>query len=290
VVTKVAIYSIVTRHRSRVVCDAMARGIRLNGDAVLQMDESKYEGVEADVAVFYGLEGNTPRIFKDYRREGKAVYIDLGYWARKTPEAKWDGYHKVVVNDRHPTDYFQNVKHDGVRFEKFSMGIQPWRKQGEWPEDTKPILLAGMGDKGAVAEGFEPEEWERWAIDKIRDVTRRTIIYRPKPSWKLARPIHGKNMLFSPAQQSLDRLLKHVHCVVTHHSNVAIDGLLAGVPCFVIKGAALPMGSSDFALMETPPKPDGREQLFNDLAYCQWSVSEMQSGAAWSHLKSEGLV
>jgi hypothetical protein len=287
---KVMVYSIATRHRSRVVCEAMVAGIRACGDSATQMDESQYAGVSADIAVFYGLEGNTPKIFRDYRREGKAVYIDLGYWARKTPEAKWDGYHKIVVNDRHPTEYFQRTRHDGARFGRFGMTIQEWRRNGEWPEDTKPILLAGMGDKGAVAEGYEPEEWERWAIDKIRDVTRRTIMYRPKPSWKMARPIHGKNMLFSPSHQSLDRLMKHVHCVVTHHSNVAIDGLLVGVPCFVVKGAARPMGSQDFSLIETPLKPDGREQLFNDLAYCQWSVSEMRSGAAWSHLRSEGLV
>lgn len=286
----VALYSIANRHRSQIVCDAMAAGIRACGDTAVQLDESKYAGVHSDVAVFYGLEGNTPKIFRDYRRAGKAVYIDLGYWSRKTLEHKWSGYHKLTVNDRHPTEYFQLQEHDDARFAKFGMKILPWKTQGIWPEDQKAILLAGMGDKGAVAEGFAAEEWERWAIEKIRAVTKRTIIYRPKPSWKMARPIHGKNIQYSPAQQNLYRMLPELHCVVTHHSNVAIDGLLAGVPCFVIKGAALPLGSSDLSLIETPLKPDGRERLFRDLAYCQWSVTEMHSGTPWLHLKNEGLV
>lgn len=290
--TSVVIYFIEMRHRSRVVCDAMYKGIKRSGHEVTLYNERDYRGVQADVAVFYGLEGNTPRIFRDYQREARAAYIDLGYWGRVRPDNKWEGFHKISINDRHPTAYFQRVAHGAERIEKFNLRLAPWNTSARFPEEGghKPILLAGMGDKGAAAEGFEPEEWERWAIGKIREVTKRIIIYRPKPSWKMARPIKGQSILYSSPKDPIEEVLPQCHAVVTHHSNAAIDGLIMGIPCFVVKGAAVPMGSTDIKQIEDPVRPDGREQWLNDLAYTQWSVDEMRSGAAWQGLKEEGLV
>jgi len=286
----VAIYYIENRHRSRVVCEAMRNGIELCGQKVRLINERDYAGVDADVAVFYGLEGNTPRIFRDYARDAKAAYVDLGYWGRVRPDNKWEGYHKIVINDRHPTAYFQRRRHPADRAAGFDIKLSPWNSSERFPIGHKPILLAGMGDKGAAAEGFEPEEWERWAIAKIREVTKRIIIYRPKPSWKMARPIRGQSILYSESKENLNRILPGVHAVVTHHSNVGIDGLIAGIPCFTIKGAALSLGCDDLKKIEEPVRPEGREQFLNDLAYCQWSVPEMRNGTAWRGLLEEGLV
>jgi hypothetical protein len=287
----VACYYIAGRHRSMHIARAMARGIKTAGDIPVLRDEKDFAGVDTDAAVFYGLEGNTPKIFREYRRVSKAVYVDLGYWGRKTPECKWDGYHKISINDRHPTAYFQARKHAPDRAKVFGLTTSAWRVSGgRFPMDHKYIVLAGMGDKAAAAEGFDAEEWERWAIEKIRAVTKRIIIYRPKPSWKMARPIVGKSILYHDPRQPLEPLLRQSHAVVTHHSNVAVDGLLLGIPCFVQKGVALPMASSDLRSIEEPVLPEEREQWLNDVAYCQWNVAEMRDGLAWRHLKEEGLV
>ena len=288
--TTVAVYYIANRHRSVHVANAMFQGIKSLGDNVVLRDEKDYAGVEADVAVFYGLEGNTPRIFRDYKRIAKAAYVDLGYWGRVLPEDKWSGHHKIVINDRHPTDYFQNRRHDDSRVKQFRLQLKMWRESARFPDGHKHILLAGMGDKGAAAEGYDAEEWERWAIEKIREVTKRIIIYRPKPSWKSARPIVGKSILYSPPKQKLDEVLHGAHAIVTHHSNVAIDGLIAGVPCFTVKGVASKMGTNNLLMIEDPLFPEDRQQFLNDVAYCQWSVKEMREGIAWRDLKEEGLV
>lgn len=230
--------------------------------------------------IFYGLAQGLRQIWRKQCAEGRVIYIDLGYWGRRK-RTRYDGYHKLALNSRHPTDYFQQVKHSPVRFRKFRIPIRPWRKRG------KHILLAGMSAKAAAQEGFTANEWERKTIAELRKHTDRPIVYRPKPNWRDAKPLPGT--VFGSGQ-SLEDALKGCHAVVTHHSNVAVDGLLAGVPCISPQGVASVMGGTCLSQIEDPPMPDGREQWAADVAWTQWSIDEMQEGAALRYLLQEGLV
>lgn len=237
------------------------------------------------IALFYGLEGQLPLIFRDYAMKANrwAVYVDLGYWGRREG-GRWTGFHKVVVNARHPTAYFRKPQHDRQRINHFAgLLAQPWTLTGHH------VLLAGMGDKGALAEGFKPEEWERKAIREIQAVTDRPILYRPKPSWKRAQPIPG-TLYSDPAQRLVEQELENCWAVVTHHSNVAVDALVAGVPAFCWGGVAMELASQRLEQIERPGYPDRRDAWMADLAYTQWTPAEMASGACWRHLRSEGLV
>jgi hypothetical protein len=277
----VAVYRKRGRGRSEVVCAAMYQGIASCGERVRLLDEETYSEPDAQVAVFYGLAGNLQGIFADYRHAGRtAVYVDLGYWGR-SQGGKLAGYHKISVNDRHPTRYFQNRRHSNDRVRMFRLEIEKWHS-------GTAVLVAGMGAKSAEVEGIDPESWERAAIKQIQKFTDRRIIYRPKPSWREARPIGGT--IYSTRHESLCTVLDQCHAVVTHHSNVAIDGLLAGVPAFCWNGVAKPMSKQNLASIHEPLYPEGREQWAADIAYCQWSVSEMSMGMPWRHLKDEGLV
>lgn len=135
---------------------------------------------------------------------------------------------------------------------------------------------------------MKAEEWERNAVAALRKVTDRKIVYRPKPSWTGAKPIEGTS--FSPRSESLNDVLRDCHAVVTHHSNTAVDALVAGVPVFCLEGVASPLALDDLASIENPVTPDGREQWAADVAWTQFSVKEMQCGLAWRHLKDEGVV
>lgn len=279
---RVAIYRASGNTRSGVICKALEAGIRAAGDLPVPRDEADYGAPETRVAAHYGLAGKLQRVFDDHRTDGRAVvYIDLGYWGRRPSNNRWIGYHKLSVNDRHPTAYFQRRPHPMDRARALDVEPQPWRTGSH-------ILLCGMGDKGAPAEGFRPEEWERAAIATLRQYTDRPIVYRPKPSWKTARPIEGCG--YSPGSIDIAVALEGAHAVVTHHSNAAVDGLVAGVPAFCWKGVASPMALQDLSRIESPWRPDGREQWIADVAHCQWSVAEITDGSAWRHLKDEGLV
>lgn len=261
----------------------MARGITACGDQVTRRFEHQYNGkVEHEVAVFYGLQGKMPSIFYDYKREAKAVYVDLGYWGRREG-GRWTGYHKVAVNDRHPTTYYRARQHAPDRVGRFGLIPKPWRTKGFH------ILLCGMGDKGALAEGYLPEQWERDAIREIRKYTKRPIIYRPKPSWKTARPIDGVGYS-APHDKTLEQDLRLCHAVVTHHSNAAVDAIVEGIPAFCWGGVAAGMSSQDLSEIETPYFPTGRAEWIADIAYTQWCIAEMEAGRPWLHLKEEGLI
>jgi len=279
---RVVIYQIPNHHRSLVICTAMEEGLRRLSVDVVRKYENEYSAIEGDIAVFYGLEGRLRRIFRDYKEKAKAAYVDLGYWKRKEPKARFDGYHKIVINDRHPTAYFQRRQHDNSRSRWMDVTIKPWSP------GTGHILIAGMGDKAAEAEGYDFEAWERWAIKKIRMFTNRSIVYRPKPSCKRARPIAGVG--YSAKTVDLSQALRNCYAVVTHHSNVAVEALCAGVPVWCWKGVATPFASQDLRTLDSPTMLEGREQWVNDIAWCQWSTAEMRSGLAWTQLQEEGLV
>lgn len=236
-----------------------------------------------DVAIFYGLADRLRDVFEDYRAKRRAIYIDLGYWGRRK-RTRWDGYHKLVLNARHPTEYFQSRQHPADRFAQFKVPIKPWRA----PRAGAPILVAGMSAKAAAAEGLAPEQWERATIAELVTLTDRPIIYRPKPNWPDAKPIRGS--IWGGGDVPLERALSACHAVVSHHSNVAVDALLAGIPCICPGGVASVLAGHDLTQIESPPMPEGREQWAADLAYTQWSMEEMHTGAAFRYLINEGLI
>lgn len=260
----------------------MAEGIDRAGDSVHIFPAHCYRNPDAEIAVFYGFDANLRKVMADYRGLGRnVVYVDLGYWNRREG-GSLSGYHKVVVNGRHPTGYFQDREHGPERAALLDLKIEPWKTGG------RHIVLAGMSEKSALVEGFQANEWEQAAIAELRRHTERPIIYRPKPSWLFAKPIADTK--FEPGENDLPRLLEGCHAVVTHHSNVAIDALLTGVPAFTVDGVASPLCFSDLARIESPWRPEGRERFVDDLAWCQWRPSEMRSGVVWRHLKDEGLI
>jgi hypothetical protein len=283
VAVAVDVFRIKGHRRSGIVADAMAQGIRAAGETVRERFAHDYPGKPlGDVAVFYGYVGALPKVMTDYSIAPRAcVYVDLGYWGRRDG-GRFVGYHKVSVNARHPVAYYRKRQHDASRFARHNVAIEDWRSGGGH------ILIAGMGDKGARAEGQEPARWERNAIAEIRRYTDRPIVYRPKPSWHTAKPIEGTR--FSPREEDVGVLLRTAHAVVTHHSNVAIEGILAGVPAFCWGGVAKDMALQDLSRIEKPVRPDGRAEWAADIAWCQWSIAEMAAGDAWRYLKNEGLV
>lgn len=279
---KIVVYFAQNVHRSELVAKAMMSGIvHGGGNAVLRASHTYRGKVEFDCAIFYGWAQGLRKVFEDYRKHASAIYIDLGYWGRRK-SSRYDGYHKIVRNSRHPTDYFQRIQRPPDRFNHFGIEIQPWRKAG------RHILVAGMSGKAAAAEGFNPHEWERRTIAELRKHTNRPIVYRAKPNWLDAKPIPGSE--FSPRDVPIEQALRNCHAVIAHHSNVAIDALMAGIPCICPSGAASVLSGHDLSQVEHPPMPEGREQWAYDLSYTQYSLGEMQDGAAYRYLLSEGLI
>ena len=149
-----------------------------------------------------------------------------------------------------------------------------------------------MSDKSARVNSYRAEEYERKVIQKLKSITDRPIIYRPKPSWGGARPIDG--VIYSSPAQKLSEVLPKCWAVVTHHSNVAIDALVSGVPVFVGDKdcAAGQLAKVDLNEIENPyyPSQEERLKLLNNLAFCQWMPVEMRRGLPWRYFKEIGVL
>lgn len=276
----VAVYYAKGNKRSLMVADAAHTGLCAIGEKSVMRHSGEYDGVIADYAVFYGLGAGLDRVLRDYKQHATAVYIDLGYWGRRY-KTRFDGHHKISVNNRHPTDYFQKHKHSPDRFLSLGVEIKPWREPG------RNILVAGMSHKAAAAEGLEPLLWERNAVNELKQYTDRPIYFRPKPNCMRSRPIPGSIWQKS---NSLSAGFNNVYAVLARHSNVAVDALIEGIPVYCEDGVASVMSIGELSQIDNIAYPDDRLQLMSDIAWCQFTPAEMAQGLPWKHLKSEGLI
>jgi hypothetical protein len=276
---KVVAYILPPNSLSKRVVPFMVAGAKAVGDSVTVMQDTEYTPLHADiydVAVFWGYVETLQNAMKGFTEAGKkVVYLDLAYWERGT-------HYKVSLNARHPTAYFRDRPHDDTRRKRFGVEISPYMRKGQH------ILVAGLSQKAAWAEKEGPwGEYEAKAVEELQRYTQRPIIYRAKTSGTAA-PIPGTR--YSNLAEPLMPLLRDAWAVVTRHSNVAVDGLVIGVPAFAWYGVASVMAARDLAMIEKPYYPEGREQWLNDISYCQWSEDEMKDGTCWRHLKHEGLL
>lgn len=239
-----------------------------------------FEQVCGTIGVAYGWAH--PRLFDLYRQGGgHFVHIDLGWWGRKPPHDVLGGFHKVAVDGREPGSYFRR-NFPGDRFARTGLTIAPWRQVGNH------ILVAGMSEKSARTRGYAPQQWEAFAIRTLQGIyPTRPILYRPKPSWTGASPIIGA--AYSPASVPLEEALRGAWAVVSCHSNVAVDALVAGIPIYVEGGVAADF-STPLDQLATPRMPEGREQLMADIAYAQWTPEEMRSGECLQYLINQGII
>ncbi len=285
--------------RSKLIAEAMCHGIRAQGDVATMVAAHKYLGrPSGHVAVFYGYKDGMREIFRDYLKDGrKVIFWDLGYACRRFGDhgrERYQGYHRMAFNARHadntvmdgacPSDRLDQLKINPRR--EIELNLSPHRK-------GKYILVAGMQFKSCFSYDVEYESWEREAIRRIKEVTDRPIIYRPKPKDRLAKPIEGT--IYSDRRNKLGAILKDCHAVVTHHSNVGVEGLIHGIPVYCDSGISKPLASgglSDLHTVEKPqiPADEERQRWLNNLAYWQWSVPEMNKGLPWQWLKSKGYV
>lgn len=205
------------------------------------------------------------------------LYFDKGY-SRKA------GYWRVSINSHQPTRYFNTRNYPDDRRKKFGWRVKDWKKR----IDGNDVLFAGSSEKFHVFSGLShPTDYAIEIITQIRQFTKRRIIYRPKPSWKNATPIKGT--AFS-REKGIGIVLDRCGVLVTHTSSACFEALLAGIPTIVLGNAITrDVSSTTICDINDPLRvsKEKREQLLNNLAYCQFTPVELKSGDAWDILRHE---
>ena len=209
-----------------------------------------YKGFTEGVPVCWGVLRNSKKIVDDaISRDQHFVYIDHAYFNRGHGNS-----YRISINS-----FECNMLRlcPSSRSKQLNVSLDPWNTRGE------KIIVCPPTDY--FSEAHSVHGWLDKTINEIKLYTDRKIVVRkkPKPDEK---PI------------PLAEQLHEAHALVTHSSNVAIEAVCLGTPVFVSKtSAAAPIGLTDLSMIENPIYPD-RSLWINNLSYCQFTLSEIESG------------
>lgn len=272
---------------------AIQNGARLYGDEVeikAVPDDGQPTVHDCDLVLKIGVKSRN--WFRAYNNAGiPYCYFDKGYI--RTRAMVWLEYWRLSVNGHQPLEYVKQAKHDRQRADSLGLDFKPWRTGGD------SILVDGSSGKhhyfhagreyasnemGQLHE--DANEIASSLCQRIRKITNRNIIYRPKPSWKYARAIPGTE--YSRGKEWRN-VMARAHVCVTYGSNLCFDAALFGVPSLVLgHGIAGPISSTDLSELENPrlASDDERRQWLNNVAWTQFhALDEFSNGMAWKIIR-----
>ena len=209
-----------------------------------------YGGFTEGIPVCWGVLRNSKKILDDAKfNDQHFIYIDHAYFNRGHGNS-----YRICVNS-----YESNTMKicPSKRSELLNVSLKPWNTQG-----TKIIVCPPTE---YFAEAHSVHGWLHNTVNELKLHTDRKIVVRNKPK---------------PGEKALPLVeqLKQAHALVTHSSNVAIEAACLGTPVFVsATSASSPIGLTDLSMIETPIYPN-RSMWINNLAYCQFDLSEVKSG------------
>lgn len=259
---------------------AFVQGVREVGDECLTFMLEDFDGYTYDTAVIYGV-GKGAVKYSAYREHVRRVYeshgkralvLEKGYIARdKYYAAGWDH-----INGRAT---FLNVNKPADRWLELNTPLSD-----PCPNPEGHILLVGQVPWDASVEKLDHAGWLFNAAQVLRAHSRRRILFRPHP---LSANAIASVPYAQTVQGELSDALSGAWAVVTHSSNTGVEALIAGKHVWAgDKGSMVwSIANRELARIESPlPFPE-RQQWANDLAYAQWTWTEMASGEAWRHLR-----
>ena len=101
----------------------------------------------------------------------------------------------------------------------------------------------------------------------------------------LEKNFYGIKQIVYDTSNNINEALENAHCAVAYTSGSSIDAILEGVPVIPTSQYNFVWEISSHSLNDIEnPKLGEREQLLYNLAYAQWSVSEIKEGKPWDHL------
>jgi hypothetical protein len=274
---------------------AMTHGIRETTDDLVFLSNST-EYMECDVAIIFGSwkdRGTSHHLLKNSvvnRHKGDLLVIETPLLGRTITEDH--KYYRVGKGHYMNTlGTFNNKDSEkdrwGIIKTDLDLGIKDWRKDGDY------ILFLMQLPGDAATANVDILQWLREEIIKCKKVSKRPIRVRMHPlisSYDLS-----KFEEFVDGQENVTMVygnkdpiykdLEGAWATVGYSSGGTVDSLLAGVPVITPSNLnfAYPISSHDISCVENP-KMEDRQQLFNDLAYTQWTVTEMAHGLPYKHL------
>jgi len=142
------------------------------------------------------------------------------------------------------------------------------------------VLLAGQCRGDRAVAGTNIALWARDTARQLQELTDLPIRFRPHPQELSPWDVHG----VATSDRTLAEDLAEAAFVVTFNSNAGVDAALAGVPVVAVDEGAMAWPIAAHELTATPVLP-GRRTWATQLAFCQWTAQEIETGEAWEALR-----
>ena len=208
------------------------------------------------------------RIIQKAAADGRDwYYIDTGYFGNNKTKL----YHRCVKNSLQfniplwkecPDDRFNSTK---TKIRTHTPG--------------ENILVCPPSQKALNFWNVNLQEWLEYTVTEIKKYTKRPIVIREKQNRHIRTNEDTMEMALS----------RDVHCLVTYNSIAAVEALIYGKPVFTMgPNAASPLANQDLSKINNPMMPtvSAIKQLCCNLAYGQFTPTEMQNGTAWRILNA----
>lgn len=274
-----------TKDREQGLRLALVKGFKKHGVTVLERFRSDFwnntsdkEIDSADVVAFVGVKSR--KMWNVCVAKNKTTLIlDKSYFER-------GGYYRMALGGYQPD--ISSMSYGPQRLQGLGISI----KQRQW--GGSEIIYAGSSNKYHMFHGL-PEVGD-YASDVCRQLRETVkgkfqIVYRPKPSWWInadpKQKILPSGVRFSSGDEHFSTVLRRAWCVVTHGSNAAVEALAAGVPVIMLSEEGIsPVWSLCNHDLEDVhylswPNDAARLGALSNLAWCQFSTKEIESGMAW---------
>tara|TARA_B100000886_G_C20333552_1_gene453455 strand:- start:168 stop:929 length:762 start_codon:yes stop_codon:yes gene_type:complete len=225
------------------------------GSGSLMCHVSKFRDYNKAIAT-YGILRGTLEIIKKVRNY---YYMDHGYFNQskrsfennRTNIINLDGYFRIVYNN-----FIHNGKgnYPDDRLKKLNLKIYDQRKSGNH------IILSEPSN--AMKKLYNVPNWTEDTVKLVRKYTDRKLV------------VHNK---FS--NKPLNLLFKDAWGFVSLQSTAGFIAMSNGIPSYFTEDALSYIGQ-----IQNIEKPNINYDIFNNLAYGQWTLKEIETGEAWEYI------
>lgn len=172
-----------------------------------------------------------------------------------------------------------NPKDDPERFAaNFGGTMNPWKSDGDY------VLLIGQVPGDASLGGMDLSRWYTNTARVAGLAYGKPVRFRPHPM-AIKRGVRQRVDNAPTLEGTLEEALAGAAVCVTFNSNTAVDAVMAGVPTVALDAGtmAFEVTARNIGEVYTP----SRDRWATRLAWCQWTMDEIASGAAWESVQPQ---
>lgn len=238
---------------SKIICYNFAKGAN-----TLMCHVDNFKEFNRTVAT-YGVLRGTGDLLK---RVKNFYYIDHGYFKqskrvfenKRTRVEDLDGYFRIVFNK-----FIHNGEgnYPDDRLNKLNLKFNNINKNGDH------IILSEPSD--AMKNFYNVHSWVDDTKKKLKEFTDRKLI------------LHNK---FS--KEPLEKLLDNAWAFVSLQSTAGFKAMLKGIPAYFTDPTL-----NNISNIQDIENGEINYSIFNNLAYGQWTIKEIESGEAWNTILKE---